>query len=256
MNNATSNIRAINVEALKNHPFSLVSHKPSIERILPAYLAMSLAFPYLQAGSQAAGILSAIKNNQDLDEKYEITSVVGNFLSWDETGGAHLLERHGKSGLPEILNTRIWFHANILRKDIEQLTGSRARVDYTGSTGKYLTSLFEDLSSECPLMRCATMVAFEAHAQAMIDSLWDSIVRVYQIEANSLTYFRIHVGGDDPAEKYHTEVTERMIQLLVPQEQAEFFSQLYSSALEKNLNWCAAVIQESIDSGVQQECCM
>ena len=102
MNNAISNIRAINVKALKDHPFGQVSHKTSMEGILPAYLAMSLAFPYLQAGSQAAGILSAIKNNQDLDEKYEITSVVGNFLSWDETGGAHLLERHGKSGLPEI----------------------------------------------------------------------------------------------------------------------------------------------------------
>ena len=105
-------------------------------------------------------------------------------------------------------------------------------------------------------MRCATMVAFEAHAQAMIDSLWDSIVRVYQVEANSLTYFRIHVGDDDPAEKYHTEVTERMIHLLVPQERAESFRQLYSSALEKNLNWCTEVIKESIDSGAQQECCI
>lgn len=255
MQNTINDIREINSKLLKEHPFSQVKHKAILEGMFPAYLGMSLAFPYLQAGSQAAGVLSAIKNNRDLDEKYEVTSVVGNFLSWDETGGAYLLERYGKSGLPKILKTRTWFHANVLRKDIEHLTGSAAVVDFSGSTGKYLEVLFDDLSSECPMIRCATMVAFEAHAQVMIESLWNSLIEAYQVEPDGLTYFRIHVGGDDPAERYHTEVTERMIELLVPTEKREVFAQLYINALRNNVNWSRAVVEESTCCVLAEACC-
>ena len=50
-------------EALTNHPFNELNSKSQIIALLPHYLGMSLAFPYLQAGSQLPLILGAINNN-------------------------------------------------------------------------------------------------------------------------------------------------------------------------------------------------
>ncbi|WP_277185697.1 hypothetical protein, partial [Caballeronia sp. BR00000012568055] len=209
--------------ALRNHPFRHVSSRAALENIFPHYLAMSQAFPYLQAGAQANAVLEAIQSNKAVTRDVEITSVVGNFLCWDETGGAYIIERYGKSGLQSILDTGTWFHSNLLKKDIETLTGTVAIPDFSAPTGPYLTELFAGLGAQSAVVRCAHMVAFELHANAMIDALWESSSRCYGVDRQGLVYFQSHVGGDDPAEAYHVEMTRRMIRLIVSDEQMPMF---------------------------------
>ncbi len=227
---------------LDDHPFRHVSSRAALEKIFPHYLAMSQAFPYLQAGAQANAVLEAIQLNQAVTRDVEITSVVGNFLCWDETGGAYIIERYGKPGLQSILDTGTWFHANLLKKDIETLTGAIAIPDFSAPTGPYLTKLFAGLGAKSAVERCAHMVAFELHANAMIDALWESTSRCYGVDRQGLIYFQCHVGGDDPAEAYHVEMTRRMIQLVVSDEQMPRFVEQVSQAVFDNVSWCATLV--------------
>ena len=110
---------AYSSKAMSDHPFSKLYSSSQIISLLPHYLGMSIAFPYLQAGSQLNLIQEVIRTNIDIPEHIEITSVIGNFLCWDETGGAYVMDKLGKPGLPEILNTKKWFHSNLLKNDIE-----------------------------------------------------------------------------------------------------------------------------------------
>lgn len=55
------------------------------------------------------------------------------------------------------------------------------------------------------------MVAFETHAGQMIDALWKSISDLCHLDRDSLSYFRTHVGGADPAEPYHIKMTAESI---------------------------------------------
>ncbi|CAM2185762.1 hypothetical protein [Burkholderia cepacia] len=230
---------------LDDHPFRHVSSRAALEKIFPHYLAMSQAFPYLQAGAQVNAVLEAIQSNRPVARDFEITSVVGNFLCWDETGGAYVIERYGKQGLQSILDTGKWFHASLLKTDIEALTGSNATPDFSAPTGPYLTKLLAGLGSQSALERCANMVAFELHANAMIDALWESTSRCYGVDRQGLTYFQCHVGGDDPAEAYHVEMTRRMIQLIVCEEDIPKFGERVAQAVSDNLSWCAALVSLS-----------
>lgn len=235
------NIDVINRTLLEEHPFSSLSSPTKIEKIIPQYLAMSLAFPYIQAGSQSEIILDTIRQNKNLEKDFEITSVVGNFLSWDETGGAYILETMGKSSLSKILETHKWFHANILRSDIKKIFNKELKEDFNESTKTYLEDLYQRLSCSCKIRRCATMVAFETHAQAMIESLWASLTEQFSIDPNDLIYFKIHVGGDDPAEIYHAEMTRSMIERLISPDESEVFEYEYRDALERNIDWCKSL---------------
>ncbi|AJY23656.1 hypothetical protein CH72_5082 [Burkholderia ambifaria AMMD] len=227
---------------LDDHPFRHVSSRAALEKIFPHYLAMSQAFPYLQAGAQANAVLEAIKSNRPMTRDVEITSVVGNFLCWDETGGAYVIERYGKQGLHSILDTGKWFHASLLKNDIETLTGHVATPDFSAPTGPYLTKLLAGLGAPSALERCANMVAFELHANSMIDALWESTSRCYGVDRQGLVYFQCHVGGDDPAEAYHVEMTRRMIQLIVGDEDIPRFAERVAQAVSDNISWCAALV--------------
>ena len=48
---------------------------------------MSQAFPYIQSARQKHLYDHYINGNKPIDRDLEITTVVANFLSWDETGG-------------------------------------------------------------------------------------------------------------------------------------------------------------------------
>src|SRR5271157_3617373 len=48
------------------HPFQGPLHRDLLQSLLPEYLAMSQAFPYLQAASQRDGIFEAMALNHDL----------------------------------------------------------------------------------------------------------------------------------------------------------------------------------------------
>ncbi|WP_229157678.1 GFA family protein [Bradyrhizobium brasilense] len=219
------------------HPFAEELSEEQFASLLPEYLAMSQAFPYLQAGSQKDLIFDAMHHNRDLPRDIELTSVVANFICWDETGGYGRILQGGKAALPDILLTEK-FHSNLFRRDASRLLGRAIRPNYSTTTNRYLHSLYDGLSAKDPVVRCAYMVAFELHAAEMIQALWTTTVKTFDARPDDLEYFRSHVGGNDPAEQYHGEMTGRLIGELVPADRNGFFLDEFDRAYRLNLQWC------------------
>ncbi|WP_115330199.1 hypothetical protein [Legionella gresilensis] len=233
------------MKMLNKHPFNQLHSRDQIITLFPHFLGISLAFPYIQAGSQLSLILDSIKSNHDIPSHVEMTSVVGNFLCWDETGGQYIIERFGKAGLQNILDTKKWFHSNLLRHDIETLTGKAVTPDFSEPTRSYLLSLIDGLSNRDAVIRCAYMVAFEMHAHTIIESLWAGIRRNFNHNSNELIYFKTHVGEDDPAEAYHIEMVHKMLELVVGKEEEDKFQHHAMTALYESLNWSASISKVS-----------
>ncbi|MFL6652692.1 MAG: hypothetical protein ACJ8J7_15535 [Sulfurifustaceae bacterium] len=231
------------VKALFNeHPFTFGISPQNVGSVLANYLAMSQAFPYLQAGAQANLILQAMDRNIPVPLEVEWTSVVANFLCWDETGGHHILMEEGIAALPSILNTHSNFHANHLKRDIAALLGRETAPFYSAVTKRYLKNLFDGLSSCDHLRRAAYMVAFEQHAGEMIEALWRSLVALFPVNRDELVYFRLHVGGHDPAEVYHIEMTRAMIERLIKSDaDLDAFLEHFLEAYSDNIAWCDAI---------------
>ncbi|WP_342723672.1 GFA family protein [Bradyrhizobium sp. B097] len=224
------------------HPLAAELSEDQLASLLPEYLAMSQAFPYLQAGSQKDLIFDAIHHNRDLPRDIELTSVVGNFICWDETGGYGRVLQGGKAALPDILATEN-VHSNLLRQDASRLLGRATQPNYSATTKRYLHSLFAGLSSKDPVVRCAYMVAFELHAAEMIRSLWTALVKAFDVRFDDLVYFRSHVGGEDPAEKYRGEMTTRLIRELVPAGSNGRFFDEFDRAYRLSLQWCRDLLR-------------
>ena len=217
----------INKIDFPEHPFRHISNEVNYEKLLANYLAMSQAFPYLQAGSQKEIIFQTINEDIPITEEVELTTVVGNFLSWDETGGLNLTLRQGLKGLPRLLETQR-FHANLLKNDCALLFGRPLQLDYSTVTKTYLRELYQGLSSVCAVTRVAYMTSFENHANRMIEALWNSISNHFKIEKQQLIYFLAHVGGDDPAEAYHVEMTQKLINKIVTQDKQSLFCEKFN----------------------------
>ena len=230
-------------QALNLHPFKQLNSKKTIHALLPHFLGISTAFPYIQAGSQLSLILDLMKHNQDVSQAHEILAVVGNFLCWDETGGAHVLDRFGKAGLPKILQTQRWFHANMLKQDIHLITGHHVKPDFRDPTQAYLHALIQGFSDLNPVIRCAHMVAFECHAAVIIEDLWQAICRNFDVTPNTLTYFRVHVGDDQPAEAYHVAMTKQMISHIVSSSDESLFSITAKASIQIHLDWAAKLTE-------------
>lgn len=229
-------------EAFKLHPFSEIPTNCDYKCIMADYLAMSQAFPYLQAGSQKDVFWDFMENNKDIPEHVELTTVVGNFLCWDETGGLYPTMAMKLKALPKILETNR-FHSNILKRDCYTLFKKEIKPNYTNHTKSYLIKLYNLLSSNCPITRVASMVSFENHANVMISSLWNSISLAFPIiEKHKLTYFNLHVGGADPAEKYHVEMTNNLISKIVTQDNYCFFIEKFLEYYGLHHSWCKSLI--------------
>ncbi|MCA6108006.1 GFA family protein [Bradyrhizobium cenepequi] len=224
------------------HPFAAEMSKDQVASLLPEYFAMSQAFPYLQAGSQKDLIFDAIHRNRDLPRDVELTSVVANFICWDETGGHSRVLQGGNAALPNILDTEN-FHSKLFRKDASRLLGRAIQPNYSARTGQYLRALYHGLSSRDPIVRCASMVAFELHAAEMIQALWITLVKTFDARSDDLEYFRVHVGGEDPAERYHGEMTSRLISELVPADCNSRFLDEFDRAYRLSLEWCRNLIR-------------
>ncbi|WP_407151233.1 GFA family protein [Bradyrhizobium sp. ORS 86] len=222
--------------------------KEQLATLLPEYFAMSQAFPYLQSGSQSDLIFEAMHRNRSVPKDVELTSVVANFICWDETGGHGRVLKGGNAALPDILDTDS-FHANLFRRDASRLLGRPIQPSYSSTTRRYLRALYHGLSSTDAIVRCAYMVAFELHAAEMIHALWGSVVKTFDVRSDDLEYFRIHVGGEDPAEKYHGEMTSRLISELVPIDAYSRFSDEYDRAYRLNLEWCRNVARSGSPAG-------
>lgn len=225
------------------HPYYTISREANYEKILANFLAMSQAFPYIQAGSHYAVAQHFISKNRDIPEAAEITSVVGTFLCWDEMGGLYPTITRGLQALPGLLDTK-YFHSNILKKDCFFLFGKNINPNYSGLTQDYLDALYQALSSTDNIERVAMMVTFEAHADTMIQALWHSLCEKFQCPRDKLAYFRMHVGGDDPAEAYHVETTERMIQKIIHKDQHANFQKAYEKSMQLHIEWCADVVNQ------------
>jgi hypothetical protein len=224
---------------LDMHSFSSGLNNDNIYKVLGNFLAMSQAFPYIQSVAYKDLVWSCIENNQDISLDIEITSVVGAFLVWDEFGGHYKTLLDGNKGLPRILDTSA-FHANLLKEDIKNLLNiDDIKPIYSLITKEYLTELQEGLSSDDRIIRCACMVAFENHAGNMLLALWNSLEKIYKdIDKNSLIYFSVHVGDNDPAEIYHIEMTNKMIELLISEDEIDIFLNYFKKFYKLNYDWC------------------
>lgn len=231
-------------EAFGDHPFAVEMDRERLEAVLPDYLGMSLAFRYLQAAAQKDAIFEAIRDNRDVPEGIELMNAVANFLVWDEAGGIDLMASQGKAGLPQLLDTAR-FHSSLLRKDALELLGHPIAPNFGPVTRRYLEALYRGLASTDVVVRCAHMVAFEIHANAMIDALWTAVSAATGRAAQSLGYFERHVGGDDPAEEYHVDMTQRLVARVVPLDERERFRREFESAYALHLRWCRALVGDA-----------
>lgn len=225
-----------------HHSFETEVEKENVRKVMERYLAMSQAFPYLQAGASKDIFFRCLDDGQEIDDAIEITTAVGAFLVADETGINCVLAR-GIQALPEILGTRAIFHANLLRKDLHLLFRTDINPNYDPVTQAYLKRLFVGLASVDQALRCAEMVAFEAHAGRMIGALWGSLEAIFpQVDKNELEYFRVHVG-ENGAEPFHQEMTACMIEMLVPTSDLGRFFAAFDNAYRRNIDWCAAICE-------------
>ncbi len=235
------------------HPFAAEMSKDQVASLLPEYFAMSQAFPHLQAGSQKDLIFEAIHRNRALPRDVELTSVVANFICWDETGGHSRVLQGGNAALPSILDTDN-FHSKLFKKDASRLLGQAIQPNYSTTTSRYLRALYHGFSSTDPIVRCAYMVAFELHAAEMIQALWNTLVKTFDARSDDLEYFRVHVGGEHPAEKYHGEMTSRLISELVSADCNSRFLDEFDRAYRLSLEWCRNLVRtDSLDSGLHRE---
>ncbi|MCK9894489.1 hypothetical protein [Frankia sp. AgB32] len=152
----------------------------------------------------------------------------------------HHVLNQGNAGLPSILQ-RQRFHANMLREDISRLLGQEIPPKFSAPTREYLLELYRGLSSKNGATRCAWMISFEAHAERMIAALWASVARVFDCSPEELRYFSAHVGGADPAEKYHVETTASMFDKIVTSDLSGFSETLLAS-YRRHVTWCAALL--------------
>lgn len=227
------------------HPFLNNISKDNVESVLSEYGAMSQLFPYIQAKAIGEAALASLNRGDRIKKNIELTSSVGAFLVADEMGVYHIANTQGNPGLPNILNTSKNFHFNMLQSDISDRLGLSVQPNYSETTMEYMTNLGEILSSCHDSIRCAAMVAFEAHAEQMIEALWTGILSLYpNVDKDSLDYFRIHVGGDDPAEAYHVAMTTKMIESLVTPGSEETFLGNFEEAYKMNYNWCDDIIKK------------
>lgn len=232
---------ALLMEKFAPHPFHYPLDRQEAEGVLKKYLAMSQAFPYLQAGAQKDYIFSAIANNSDISEQFEKTAVIGNFLCWDETGGLNLLSEKGMKALPTILNTQDHFHSNLLKKDLCKIFGKDLSPNYCEETKTYLRNLYDKLASPDHTIRVAMMVAFEMHAGHMIEALWNNVSQLFLIDKSELIYFDLHVGGEDPGEVYHMLMTRKLIDDLIPCHVERVFLNEFEKSYRLNFDWCQKI---------------
>lgn len=229
-------------ERFPDHPLRYGVGRDNFETVIAEYLAMSTAFPFIQAGAVYETYKTALRVKGDTDKNAEITGAIGTYLVWDEMGGHKLTLEKGNIGLLQLPATRRNFHAHWLRKDIRTILGRDVSPHQSAATSRYLDALLDGLSDPRRNRNVAYMIGFECHAEAMISALWDAICASFDLPHDErLVYFWGHVGGHSPAEAVHVEMTRMMVAELVPPEQGEEFIELCLEAYDLNFRWCEAI---------------
>lgn len=234
-------------ERFPEHPFRTRVTRDNFAAVIAEYLAMSIAFPFIQAGAMHATYQAALRAQGDTergetDRNAEITGAVGAYLVWDEVGGHKLTLEEGNQGLLRLLETRRNYHAHWLRQDIRTLLGREVAPHRGAATVRYLDDLLAGLSDPRGNRNVAYMIGFECHAQAMITALWEAIGAAFGLPRDErLVYFWGHVGGAEPAEAVHVEMTRMMVAELVAPARAEEFIGLCLEGYALNFRWCEAI---------------
>jgi hypothetical protein len=229
------------------HPFRHRVTRDNFAPVIAEYLAMSIAFPFIQAGAMHATYEAALRahgntDQGDTDKNAEITGAIGAYLVWDEVGGHKLTLEDGNEGLLRLPATRRNYHAHWLRRDIRTLLGRDLAPHRSAATVRYLDDLLAGLSDPRGNRNVAHMIGFECHAHAMISALWEAVCAAFELPQDErLTYFWGHVGGEEPAEGVHVEMTRMMVAELVPPERGEEFIDLCLEAYALNFRWCEAI---------------
>jgi hypothetical protein len=224
------------------HPFRSGVTQGNFETVVADYLAMSIAFPFIQAGAIHNTYKAALCAGADVDQNAEITGAIGAFLVWDEMGGHKLTLERGSGGLVQLPATRSNYHAHWLRRDIRTILGRDVPPHRSAVTTQYLDELLAGLSDPLENRNVAYMIGFECHAQDMITALWGAVCRSFDLPKDErLVYFSGHVGGDAPAEAIHVEMTQTMVAELVPFDRRDQFIELCLEAYALNFRWCEAI---------------
>jgi hypothetical protein len=227
------------------HPFEKGLKRENAEPVLSHYLGLCLCAPYIIGGSNKDLFLNCIFSGRKIDKNIEITTAISSFLSLDETGSYMKLMEGGHEALPDILDTSN-FHSNILRRDLKFLFGKNIEPVHTSQLKYYFVQLSEGLSSLDDLQRCACLVALEVHSEIMILALWNSIHKAFpEVDKDKLEYFYLHVGGNNPAEQYHVEMTERMIDEIVSTEDFPIFAEYLKKFYTLNVELCNHILNQA-----------
>ncbi|AYQ31028.1 hypothetical protein [Runella sp. SP2] len=227
------------------HPFTAGIDKANVEGVLAEYLGLCLCAPYIIGGSSNELFLNCVFSGRPIDRKIEITTAVAAFLSFDETGNYNKVIAGGHEALLSLLDTSD-FHSNMLRRDLKLLFGKDISPTHNSYLKYYFVQLSKGLSNIDDVQRCAALVALEVHSEIMILSLWDSVMQVFpEIERNKLEYFYLHVGGDNPAEKYHVAMTEQMINEVVGQDNLVTFFTHFKFYYEMNTKLCRDILDNN-----------
>jgi hypothetical protein len=234
-------------ERFLDHPFRNGVDKDNFETVIADYLAMSIAFPFIQAGAIHETYKAALRAGGDTDKNAEITGAIGGFLVWDEMGGHKLTLERGNEGLLQLIATHKNYHSHWLREDIRTILGKGVQPHRSAATTRYLDELLDGLSDPRRNRNVAYMIGFECHAQEMITALWDAVCSSFDLPQDErLGYFYGHVGGDAPAEAVHVEMTRRMLAELVPADRRDEFIELCLEGYALNFHWCEAITASSI----------
>jgi hypothetical protein len=233
-------------ERFPNHPLRNGVNKANFETVIANYLAMSVAFPFIQAGAIHETYKAALRARGDTDKNAEITAALGAFLVWDEVGGHKLTLEKGNKGLLQLASTRRNYHAHWLRSDIRTILGKDVQPSRSAVTTRYLDELLGGLSDVRRNRNLAYMIGFESHAEEMINALWDAVCSSFDLPRDErLAYFWGHVGGDAPAEAVHVEMTRMMVAELVPADRCDEFIELCLEGYALNFHWCEAITASS-----------
>lgn len=225
------------------HPFLAGITAENVDLVARRFLAISIGFPYAQAGSQSRLLDGMVARRAGPRDSIEVTTVVANFLCWDETGGHSVVLEQGNRGLPRILETGRNFHSNLLKHDLRRIFGQEVQPEFD-VTGPYLLALRDALGDEDDVRRCAAMVSFERHAALVITSLWRRLTDLFGAELGAeLGYFSTHVGDDDPAETYHVSMTGDMIERIVGESELGRFMAAFEETFAMHMRWSASCCQ-------------
>jgi len=225
------------------HPFLDGITAENVDLVAERFLAISIGFPYAQAGSQSRLLEGMVARRTGPRDSIELTTVVANFLCWDETGGHSVVLEQGNRGLPRILETGRNFHSNLLKHDLNRIFRREVLPEFD-VTGPYLLALRDALGDEDDVRRCAAMIAFERHAALVITSFWRRLTDLFGAELGAdLGYFSTHVGDDDPAETYHVSMTGGMIERIVGEADLGRFMAAFEDSFETHLKWSSSCCQ-------------